>query len=122
MIFDDLSARQIDATPAWEAACHVRKKRGTTDGACRVLARLNHACDRLADLVARSGRSHELKFHQAFQIQQDASHYFVSGGVPITTDPYTEVGHCAGSLLADTVLQHELQANPENRKEYTRFL
>jgi len=122
VIFDDLSARQIDATPAWEPACHDRKKRGTTDGACRVLARLNHACDRLADLVARSGRSHELKFHQAFQIQQDASHYFVSGGVPITTDPYTEVGRCAASLLADAVLQHELRANLENRKECTRFL
>lgn len=65
-VFDEMHTRHIDVTAAWEPACHDRKKRGTTDGACRVLARLNHACDRLADLAAAAGRSHDMDFYQTW--------------------------------------------------------
>jgi len=53
---DDLQTKKIDVQAAWEPACHDRVKRQITDGAGRTLARLNHACDRLADMVVVTGR------------------------------------------------------------------
>ena len=117
-----MHTRHIDVTPAWEPACHDRQKRGTTDGACRILARLNHACDRLADLAAATGRSHDMDFYQTFKPTPDTSHYFTSGGAALLNDPYAEVGKCAAAVGANAVLQHELSVPKEQRKQCTRFL
>ena len=105
---DTLYTRNIDAVPAWEPACRDRKKRGTTSGACRVLARLNHACDLLADLAAATGRKHDLDFHQTFQKPPDASNYFTLGDAPLLNDLYVKVGRCASAILYEAVLQHDL--------------
>ena len=105
-VFDVMYSRNIDVAPAPEPACHDRKKGGTTDGACQVLARLNHACDRLADLAAVTGRSHDMDFYQTFQPTPDASNYFTSGGAPLPNDPYAEVCKCAAAVLAAAVIEN----------------
>ena len=46
-VADRLNTRGVDVVASWEQACHNRERRGTTDGSTSVLARLNHACDRL---------------------------------------------------------------------------
>jgi len=119
---DDLQTKKIDVQAAWEPACHDRVKRHSTDGASRTLARLNHACDRLADMVVMTGRETELEFHQPFSTQHVTSDYITSGGAPMTTDPYKEVAQCAASVLVQAILTQEYSIPPSQRKECTRCM
>jgi hypothetical protein len=102
--------------------CHNRVKRHSTDGAGRTLPRLNHACDRLADMAVMTRKETELEFHQPFSTQHATSDYITSGGAPMTTDPYKEVAQCAASVLVQAILTQEYSIPPSQRKECTRFM
>ena len=119
---DDLQTKKNDIQAAWKPACHHRVKRRSTDGAGRNLARLNHACDRLADMVVMTGRETKLDFYQPFSTQHAMSDYITSGGAPMTTDPYKEVAQCEASVLVQAILTEEYRMPPSQRKECTRFM
>jgi len=119
---DDLQTKKIDVQAALEPACHDRVKRHSTARAGRTLARLNHACDRLADMAVMTGRETKLEFHQPFSTQHATSDYITSGGAPMTTDSYKEVAQCAASVLVQAILTQEYSIPPSQRKGCTRFM
>jgi len=88
----------------------------------RILSRLHHACDRLADMAVMTGRDVDLDFHQPFAAQHDTPDHITSGGAPMTTDPRKELAQCVSSVLAQAILTHEYSLLPHKRKHHTRFL
>jgi len=54
-----------------------------------------------------TGRETELDFYQPFSTQHAMSDYIISGGVPMTMDPYKEVAQCVSSVLVQEILTEE---------------
>ena len=119
---DELNKRGIDALPAWEPAYHNRVKRGTADGRDNILARLNHACDRLAGREAEGGRSNELMHYEAMQPLQLASYYWTSSGAPLLGDPFERIAKLAATVTAQRSIEEELARPSEKRTQANLLL
>ena len=121
-VVDRLNERRVDLVMAWEQAYHNRVRRGTADARANILARLNHACDRLAGHAVNLGRRHELDYYGGMKPQASTAHYWTKGGVPILADPYLQIAHHAAAVNAQRALQMEQRRPPASRAKATRFM
>jgi len=105
-----------------KAACHNREKNGTTYFSQTVTARQNHSCDLLDGDAGQQGRSHELDFYGGLRLQERATKFVASAGVPLFKDPFEQVGRLAQRTRVTRCLNKEKRQPEPQISKATRVM